>query len=126
MVTKKSSAPEVVSKKAASRKILEVAQGVYQDITKKTKKPTMRFPIRFLSNVKYDTKRGHFEILGKIVTRTLSYNTIKTFAQSMRLLATTKNDLLDKDDIARKREVYYNSKSWGPVVLTNNRRVIHS
>jgi DNA topoisomerase-6 subunit A len=31
----------------------------------------------------------------------------------MRLMATTKNDLLDKDDIAGKREVYYNSKSWG-------------
>lgn len=31
----------------------------------------------------------------------------------MRLLATTKNELLDKDDIAGKREVYYNSKSWG-------------
>jgi len=31
----------------------------------------------------------------------------------MRLLATTKLDLLDRDDIAGKREVYYNSKSWG-------------
>ena len=73
----------------------------------------MRFPVRSLANVKYDVKRGHFEILGKKATRTLSYNTVKTFAQSMRLLATTKNDLLDKDDIAGKREVYYNSKSWG-------------
>jgi DNA topoisomerase VI subunit A len=63
--------------------------------------------------VKYDVKRGHFEILNKTAERTLSYNTVKTFAQSMRLLATTKNDLLDKDDIAGKREIYYNSKSWG-------------
>jgi DNA topoisomerase-6 subunit A len=31
----------------------------------------------------------------------------------MRLLATTKNDLIDEDDIAGKREIYYNSKSWG-------------
>ena len=58
-------------------------------------------------------KRGHFEIRGKTSTRTLTYNTVKTFAQSMRLMATTKNDLLDKNDIAGKREVYYNSKSWG-------------
>jgi DNA topoisomerase-6 subunit A len=113
-MTKKSpSAPEVVSKKAASDKIVGVAGDIHVDIIKKNKKPSMEFPIRSLANVKYDVKRGHFEILGKMATRTLSYNTVKTFAQSMRLLATTKNDLLDKDDIAGKREVYYNSKSWG-------------
>ncbi len=106
-------APQVVSKQAASRRIVEVAKEIHADITKKHKKPSMKFPIRSLANVKYDTKRGHFEILNKTATRTLSYNTVKTFAQSMRLLATTKNDLLDKDDIAGKRELYYNSKSWG-------------
>ena len=105
--------PEVVSKKTAAGKIVDVAGDIHADIIKKTKKPSMSFPIRSLANVKYDVKRGHFEILGKTATRTLSYNTVKTFAQSMRLLATTKNDLLDKDDIAGKREVYYNSKSWG-------------
>ncbi len=107
------SAPEVVSRKAASGKITSVADAVYSDIIKRSRKPSMSFPVRSLKNVKYDTRRGHFEILGKKVTRTLSYSTVKTFAQSMRLLATTKNDLLDKDDIAGKREVYYNSKSWG-------------
>ena len=113
--TKKQTAhkPEVISKQAASRKIMEVTKDIYETIIKKRRKPSIEFPVRSLSNVKYDTKRGHFEILGKTSTRTLSYNTVKTFAQSMRLLATTKNDLLDKDDIAGKREVYYNSKSWG-------------
>jgi DNA topoisomerase-6 subunit A len=48
-----------------------------------------------------------------VATRTLTYNTVKTFAQSMRLMATTKRDLLDQNDIAGKREIYYNSKSWG-------------
>jgi DNA topoisomerase VI subunit A len=109
----KASGPEIVSKKTASGKIVSVAGGIHTDIIKKSRKPSMKFPIRSLANVKYDLKRGHFEILGKMATRTLSYNTVKTFAQSMRLLATTKNDLLDKDDIAGKREVYYNSKSWG-------------
>ncbi|MFH0952861.1 MAG: DNA topoisomerase IV subunit A [Verrucomicrobiota bacterium] len=107
------SAPEAVSKKAASQKIVHVAGGIHTDIVKKNRKPSMKFPVRSLANVKYDVKRGHFEILNKVATRTLSYNTVKTFAQSMRLLATTKNDLLDKDDIAGKREIYYNSKSWG-------------
>ena len=113
MTKKSESGPEVISKKAASGKIVSVAGGIHTDIVKKGRKPSMKFPIRSLANVKYDLKRGHFEILGKMATRTLSYNTVKTFAQSMRLLATTKNDLLDKDDIAGKREVYYNSKSWG-------------
>ncbi len=106
-------APEVVTKEAASRKIVEVAREIHDDIVKKHRKPEMSFPVRSLANVKFDPKRGHFEILGKKASRTLSYNTVKTFAQSMRLLATTKNDLLDQDDIAGKREVYYNSKSWG-------------
>ena len=104
---------DVVSKQAASRKIVRVAETVYEDIAKRGRKPSMKFPVRSLANVKYDVKRGHFEILNRVATRTLSYNTVKTFAQSMRLLATTKNDLLDKDDIAGKREIYYNSKSWG-------------
>lgn len=107
------SAPEIISKKAAAQKIMAVASEIHEDIVKKHRKPEMVFPIRSLQNVRFDVKRGHFEILGKTATRTLSYNTVKTFAQSMRLLATTKNDLLDKDDIAGKREVYYNSKSWG-------------
>ncbi|HMO97809.1 MAG TPA: DNA topoisomerase IV subunit A [Kiritimatiellia bacterium] len=107
------SQPQVVTKQTAARRIVEVARDIHADIVKKHKKPSMKFPVRSLANVKYDVKRGHFEILNKTATRTLSYNTVKTFAQSMRLLATTKNDLLDKDDIAGKREIYYNSKSWG-------------
>lgn len=106
-------APRVISKKDAAKRIDEVAVEVHTDIIKKARKPEMRFPIRALSNVKYDPKKGYFEMIGKEATRTLTYNTVKTFAQSVRLLATTKNDLLLKDDIAGKREVYYNAKSWG-------------
>ena len=105
-------APAPVSRKVASGKISAIADGIYNDIVRKSRRPSMSFPVRSLRNVRYDTRRGHFEILGKKVTRTLSYTTVKTFAQSMRLLATTKNDLLDKDDIAGKREVY-SCKSWG-------------
>ena len=103
----------VASRAGVSQKIIAVGRDVYADIVKKLRKPTLRFPIRSLTNVKYDPRTGYFEIRGKAATRTLSYNTVKTFAQSMRLLATTKRDLLDKNDIAGKREIYYNSKSWG-------------
>jgi len=106
-------APGAVGRKEAAKRIVELTQSIYRDIVKRRKKPSMKFPVRSLSNVKYDTRRGHFEIRGKQSTRTLSYNTVKTFAQSMRLLSTTKRDLLDRNDIAGKREVYYNSKSWG-------------
>jgi len=106
-------APRVISKKDAAKRIDAVAEEVHNDIIRKSKKPEMRFPIRALSNVKYDPKKGYFEMIGKEATRTLTYNTVKTFAQSVRLLATTKNDLLLKDDIAGKREIYYNAKSWG-------------
>ena len=112
-MARKPDKPEIVSRQEAGRKIVAVAEKIHQDVMRKKKKPEMRFPIRSLKNVKFDVKRGHFEILGKESTRTLSYNTVKAFAQSMRLLATTKNDLLDRDDIAGKREIYYNSKSWG-------------
>jgi DNA topoisomerase-6 subunit A len=105
-------APKVISREEASQKIVDISADIHNDIKKK-KKPDMRFPIRSLSNVRYDVKRGHFEIKGKMSTRTLTYNTVKTFAQSVRLMATTKKDLLDKNDIAGKREIYYNSKSWG-------------
>jgi len=103
----------LASRGDVSRRIVDVSRGVFVDIVKKLRKPSLRFPIRALTNVKYDPKTGYFEIRGKTATRTLSYNTVKTFAQSMRLLATTKKDLLDKNDIAGKREIYYNSKSWG-------------
>tara|TARA_B100000809_G_C15112402_1_gene521087 strand:- start:84 stop:1154 length:1071 start_codon:yes stop_codon:yes gene_type:complete len=88
-----------------------VGNDVFKDVSRR-RKPDLKFPIRSLSNVKFDAKKGHFEILGKMTVRTLTYNTVKTFAQSMRLLATTKEDLLDKNDIAGKREIYYNSKGW--------------
>jgi DNA topoisomerase-6 subunit A len=111
--TSDAKAPKLVTREEAGARILEVSKNIYADIIKRSKKPSMSFPVRSLSNVRYDAKRGHFEILGKRATRTLTYNTVKTFAQSMRLLATTKRELLDKNDIAGKREVYYNSKSWG-------------
>ena len=112
--TTTSSAPAAgdAERRKASQRIADTAESIRSAILR-GRKPSMSFPVRSLSNVKYDAKRGHFEILDKKSTRTLTYNTVKTFAQSMRLLATTKNDLLDRNDIAGKREVYYNSKSWG-------------
>ena len=74
-------------------------------------KPQMRFPMRSLSNVKYDPKRGHFEMRGKRKVRTLTVSTVKTFAQTLRMMALSR-ELVKNDDIASKREAYYISKNW--------------
>jgi DNA topoisomerase-6 subunit A len=75
------------------------------------KKPSMSFPLRALSNVKYHPKQGYFEMRGRKKERTLTVNTVKTFAQTLRMMALSK-ELVETDDIATKREAYYVSKNW--------------
>ena len=92
------------------KKIEESASTIHNKITKK-QKPSMEFPIRALSNVKYIPKRGFLELIGQKKSRTLTVNTVKTFAQTLRVMSLSK-DLIEKDDIATKREAYYVSKNW--------------
>ena len=77
----------------------------------KRKKPSLKFPVRSLSNVRYLEKEGYFEIRGRKKERTLTVNTVKTFAQTLRMMALSKT-LVETDDIATKREAYYVSKNW--------------
>ena len=91
--------------------IKEKAKDVYNKIMKK-KAPELDLPLRALSNVKYDDKDGYFEIMGKMKNRTLTVGTIKTFAQTLRMMSLSKQ-LIETDDIASKREAYYISKNWG-------------
>jgi len=91
-------------------KIEKEAEEVLNKILKK-QKPSMKFPIRSLSNVKYDPKHGFFELKGQKKERTLTVSTIKTFAQTLRMMALSK-EVIRKNDIATKREAYYISKNW--------------
>ncbi len=75
------------------------------------KRPSMKFPLRALSNVKYQASSGFFEMRGIKKERTLTVNTVKTFAQTLRMMAFSK-ELIETDDIATKREAYYVSKNW--------------
>lgn len=95
----------------AIQRMVAVAQGIHGDI-EKGKKPHMSFPIRSLSNVRYDTRAGSFKIGTRKSRRDFSYATVKTFAQSVRMLALSKA-VVETDDIINKREAYYRSKSWG-------------
>lgn len=92
-------------------KLREAGKSVHGKIIR-GQKPALSFPVRSLSNVRYDPRKGFFEIKNLRTTRTLSYNTVKTFAQTLRMIAEAKK-LLEADDQATKREVYYISKNWG-------------
>ena len=74
--------------------------------------PELKFPTRSLGNVKYDTKVGYFELGRGRKSRHLSVNTVKSFAQTLRLMAISK-EMVENDDFATKREAYYVSKNWG-------------
>ena len=92
-------------------KIKDSARKVYTKILG-GEKPSMSFPIRSLNNVRYSPKIGFFEIESGKKVRTLTYNTVKSFAQTLRMMSESKR-LVETDDFATKREVYYISKNWG-------------
>ncbi len=111
MARKKSAAAQG---KGAGKDVLTAIKVSAEEIHKKImarKKPTMRFPIRSLTNVEYDPQRGFFEMAGQKKERTLTVGTVKTFAQTLRMIALSK-ELVENDDIATKREAYYVSKNW--------------
>ena len=85
--------------------ITDVAAEVYETIGA-LDQPVLILPTRSLSNVSYDKKKGYFEIGKAKVERTLNYNTVKTFAQSLRFMALSK-ELVEKNDFATKRDAYY-------------------
>jgi len=93
-------------------KIEGSARNVYDSIANKHKPPKMQVPVRGLSNVRYSLKSGYFELKDNVKERTLTVNTVKTFAQTLKMMSLSK-ELIEGDDIATKREAYYISKNWG-------------
>ncbi len=104
MVTKATRAAKSISR------IKQTAEKIHKTILRKGK-PNLSFPLRSLSNVRYDPKAGHFQMRGRKKERTLTVSTVKTFAQTLRMMAFSK-ELIEQDDIATKRETYYVSKNW--------------
>ena len=93
--------------------IMKIAEEIYKKI-KKVEQPILSSPLRSLQNVTYDPKQGYFELNGKFKERTMTVSSVKTFAQTLRMMALSK-DLIKQKDIATKREAYYVSKNWGDV-----------
>jgi DNA topoisomerase-6 subunit A len=93
------------------KKIKTSAEDIRQNVLQ-GKKAELEAPVRSLNNVFYNEKDGFFELKGQKKKRTLSASTVKTFAQTLRVMSLSK-DLVETDDIATKREAYYVSKNWG-------------
>jgi DNA topoisomerase-6 subunit A len=74
--------------------IRRAAEDVHKDILKKAK-PDLAFPVRSLQKK----------------VRTLTVNTVKSFAQTLRMMGLSK-DLVETNDFATKRDAYYQSKNW--------------
>jgi len=74
--------------------------------------PAIKFPVRALGNVRYEEAKGYFELGDARKLRSLTVSTARSFAQTLRLMATAKT-MVENDDFATKREAYYISKNWG-------------
>jgi DNA topoisomerase-6 subunit A len=76
------------------------------------KLPSIKLPIRSLHNVEYDKAKGYLELGAAHKVRSLTVNTARSFAQTLRLMATSRA-MIESNDFATKREAYYISKNWG-------------
>jgi len=92
-------------------RIRREAKAVHDRI-RKGDKPTMKLPIRALANVRYKPDPGYFELRGKNKVRTLTVGTVRTFAQTLKMLAMSR-ELVRTDRHSTKREAYYQAYNWG-------------
>ena len=91
--------------------IIDVASEISKRVDR-LRKPEVAFPVRSLGNVRYDLRKGYFQIGRDKSVRTLSVNTAKTFAQTLKMMSLSKT-LVGTNDFATKRDAYYQSKNWG-------------
>jgi DNA topoisomerase-6 subunit A len=92
-------------------KLIDRSATEVHDTIKRLRKPDLSFPVRSLANVSYSKKKGYFEIGKQKKVRSLSVNTVKSFAQTLRMMALSK-ELIESNDFATKRDAYYQSKNW--------------
>ena len=100
-----------MAKETVPDKIKRLSTNIYTDIVKEIK-PEISMPLRSLKNVTYDEAQGYFKLNNKFKQRTLTASTVKTFAQTLKMMAFSK-EIVEQQDIATKRETYYVSKNWG-------------
>ena len=67
------------------KQITSTAEEIHRRILQR-RKPDLHFPVRSLANVSYSERRGYLEIGRAKKVRTLTVNTVKTFAQTLRMM----------------------------------------
>ena len=100
---------------ALDRKTIELIDdtaGSIRDSIERGELPDIELPVRGLANVNYDAAKGYLELGDATKKRTLTVNTVRSFAQTLRLMAASRQ-MVESDDFATKREAYYISKNWG-------------
>ena len=93
-------------------KLIEALANQVRKAIESGKLPSIRMPVRSLDNVTYDQAAGYLELGKAERVRTLTVNTARSFAQTLRLMATART-MVESNDFATKREAYYISKNWG-------------
>jgi DNA topoisomerase-6 subunit A len=91
--------------------LIRKTAGIVHGEIRAEKKPDLSFPVRSLKNVSYSQKTGYFEMGKQKKVRTLTVNTVKSFAQTLRMMGLSK-ELVEGNDFATKRDAYYQSKNW--------------
>lgn len=91
---------------------LDAVAGDVRESISRGEMPSIDLVVRSLGNVKYDPEVGYLELGDLHKRRTMNVNTIRSFAQTLKLMAASRTMVQD-DDFATKREAYYVSKNWG-------------
>ena len=107
---KAAAAPRRAGAEDTEKCLVDAAKKVHGSITR-GKKPELTSPTRALSNVRYDERVGYFELGRGRKHRTLTYNTVKSFAQTLKMMALSRETILENTHVT-KREAYYVSKNW--------------
>ena len=107
--TKRTKVKELdLERSSALVKLEELGLKMHKEI-KRGRRPHLSIPVRALSNVSFSPRKGYLVPGNSKTQRSLTYQTVKPFAQTVRLMAFAKQ-LIATDDFASKREVYYTSK----------------
>lgn len=115
MTAKREAMDAAAARQALDQLTLRLIDGVAAAVERSIEQgelPHIELPVRSLANVSYDADAGFFALGDAHKTRTLTANTARAFAQTLRLMAAARQ-LVQSDDYATKREAYYISKNWG-------------
>jgi DNA topoisomerase-6 subunit A len=93
-------------------KLIEAIASRVREAIESGRLPNIKMPVRTLDNVSYDRAVGYLELGKAERVRALTVNTARSFAQTLRLMATSRT-MVESNDFATKREAYYISKNWG-------------